>query len=166
MNMSDFDPFFPILSLILVGSIIVIIKLVEYTKFQTLKGSHKATSVVFIILGVSESLYLSRSMGLLIPAIEIVTSLSAILLFFTFVYLNKLQNAVSGMSIALSPRMNVGDEIECKGKRGIITQIGLSKTIVKLEDSDRLMFIPNKKLDEEISIIKKIKTTHNNIETR
>ena len=129
------------------------IKIIERYKFKTLSGSYKATGVIIIIISIIEIIYLSITLKLLISAIEIVTSLSAILLFFTFIYLNKLQNAISGMSISLGKRLNVGTQIEINGLKGTILQIGLTKTIVKVDDSDKLLLIPNKKFDEEISMI-------------
>lgn len=144
-----------IASLILALSVIIIIKLVEYKKFRTLTGSYKATGVIFIFIGVAEAVYVSISLHILTPALETVTSLSALLLFFTFIYLNKLQNAVSGMSIALGSRVNVGNTIEFEGRHGVITQIGLTKTIVQIMNSDKQLIIPNKKFDEEVSIISK-----------
>lgn len=144
---------YAIASLFLTGIVLTIIKVIERIKFNSLSGSHKATGVMMIIIGIAEVIYLASSLRLLSTAIEVVTSLSAILLFFTFIYLNKLQNAISGMSISLGRRINVGTKIEFEGKHGVITQIGLTKTIVKLDKSDNLMLIPNKKFDEEISII-------------
>ncbi len=144
-----------IISLAIAASAIILIKVAEYKKFKTLSGSHKATSVIFIFIGIAEAVYVSMSLKILTPALETVTSLSALLLFFTFIYLNKLQNAVSGMSIALGNRVNVGNTIEFEGKQGVITQIGLTKTIVQLINSDKQLIIPNKKFDEEVSVISK-----------
>ena len=144
-----------IVSLIIAVSAISMIKLVEYKKFKKLSGSHKATTVIFIFIGIAESVYVSMTLHVLTPALETVTSLSALLLFFTFIYLNKLQNAVSGMSIALGTRINVGNTIEFEGKQGVIVQIGLTKTIVQLMNSEKQLIIPNKKFDEEISVISK-----------
>jgi small-conductance mechanosensitive channel len=144
--------FYAIISIITTACIILIIKLVERIKFKTLSGSHKATGVIIIIISIIETIYLAITLKLLASAIEVVTSLSAILLFFTFVYLNKLQNAISGMSIALGKRFNVGNTIEFDGKQGEIMQIGLVKTIIKI-DNNKIMLIPNKKFDEEVMII-------------
>ncbi|AFS81105.1 hypothetical protein NKOR_06110 [Candidatus Nitrosopumilus koreensis AR1] len=146
------NTFFAIISVIITASIFIIVKIVELTKFRTLLGSGKATGVIFIIIAIAEVMYLAVTLKILSPAIEVVTSLSAILLFFTFIYLNKLQNAISGMSIALGRRINVGSKIEFENKSGKIIQIGLTKTIVELEDS-RIMLIPNKKFDEEVSVV-------------
>ena len=142
-----------IFSIIFTIGIIIGIKITERYKLRTLSGSHKATGVIIIIISVIEIIYLSITLKLLLSAIELVTSLSAILLFFTFVYLNKLQNAISGMSISLGKRLNVGTCLEFNGLKGRIIQIGLTKTIVKLDHSGKLMLIPNKKFDEEVSII-------------
>ena len=150
---------YALVSVLITTAIFIIIKIVEFTKFRTLLGSGKATGVIFIIIAIAETMYLSATLKILSPAIEVVTSLSAILLFFTFVYLNKLQNAISGMSIALGRRINVGNKIEFENKRGKIIQIGLTKTVVELEDS-RIMLIPNKKFDEEVSVISN-PNTHN-----
>ena len=144
---------YALISLLFTGIIFAFIKVIERIKFKSLSGSHKATCVIMIIIGIAEVIYLASSLKLLSTAIEVVTSLSAILLFFTFIYLNKLQNAISGMSISLGRRINVGTKIEFEGKYGMITQIGLTKTIVKLDKSNNLMVIPNKKFDEEVSII-------------
>lgn len=144
-----------IVSIIILGAVVSIIKLIEYKKFRTLSGSHKATTVIFIFIGIAEAVYVSMTLHVLTPALETVTSLSALLLFFTFIYLNKLQNAVSGMSIALGSRINLGNTIEFEGKQGVIVQIGLTKTIVQLMNSEKQLIIPNKKFDEEVSIISK-----------
>ena len=151
MVISDF---YSIVSVIIVASIIVAIKFIEKIKFRTLSGSHKATGVIIIIICVVEVIYLAINFKLLSSAIEIVTSLSAFLLFFTFIYLNKLQNAISGLSISLGNRMKVGQNIEFDGKSGKVVQIGLTKTIIKLDKSDQIMLVPNKKFDEEVTIIK------------
>ena len=99
-------------------------------------------------------MYLSISFKLLEYVIETVTSLSAVLIFFAFVYLNKLQNAASGLSIALSPRINVGDLVEIENKSGKIVQLGLTKTVVELDKTNgKKMWIPNKKFDEAVTIL-------------
>jgi hypothetical protein len=134
---------YSMVSIFLTFIVLAIIKVIERIKFKTLSGSHKATGVI-IIISITEVIYLSMTLKILSSAIEIVTSLSAILLFFTFVYLNKLQNAVSGMSLSLGRRANIGNKIEFVGEKGTIIQIGLTKTIVKLDGTNRQMLIPSK----------------------
>ncbi len=144
---------YAIISIIITAIVLILIKIFDYIKLKTLSGSYKATGVIILIICIAEGLYLTRSFGILVPAIEVIASVSALLLFFTFVTLNKLQNAISGMSIALGSRINVGTKIEFEGKNGKVIQIGLTKTIVKLDNEEKLLLIPNKKFDEEIAVV-------------
>ncbi len=143
---------FAIISIIVTFGIFLTIKIIEHVKLKSLTGSHKATGVILIIIAIAEIIYLAITLRVLSSAIEIVASLSALLIFFAFVYLNKLQNAASGISMALG-RIKVGDKIEFEGKTGTIKQVGLVKTIVELDDSEKLLFIPNKKFDEDTYVI-------------
>lgn len=143
---------FAIISIIVTFGIFLTIKIIEHVKLKSLTGSHKATGVILIIIAIAEIIYLAITLRVLSSAIEIVASLSALLIFFAFVYLNKLQNAASGISMALG-RIKVGDKIEFEGKTGTIKQVGLVKTIVELDDSEKLLFIPNKKFDEDAYVI-------------
>lgn len=143
-----------IVSILLAASIIICLHILEKTKLQNLVGSYKAIIVITILIVIVEAVYLSISFRLLEYVIETVTSLSAVLIFFAFVYLNKLQNAASGLSIAISPRINVGDLVEIEDKHGKIVQLGLTKTIVELDKTNgKKMWIPNKKFDEVITIL-------------
>lgn len=144
---------FAIISIIVTLGIFLAIKITERIKLKSLTGSHKATGVIFIIIAIAEVIYLAITLKVLSSAIEIVTSLSALLIFFAFVYLNKLQNAVSGISMSLG-KINVGNKIEFQGKTGTISQIGLVKTVIELDDSQKVLVIPNKKFDEEAYVIK------------
>lgn len=150
------DPFNAVLSVVVVVTIIVLLKIVEKIKFQDLEGSYKATTVIIILVVISEAIYLAISFSLLKNAIETVTSLSALLIFFAFVYLNKLQNAASGLSLALSSKVMVGEKVKIDGKKGTIVKIGLTKTIVEDDDSKNRLYIPNKKFDEVV-----VELTHN-----
>lgn len=145
-----------IISVLLAASLIIGLNILEKIKFQNLVGSYKAIIVITILIIIAEIIYLSISFRLLEYVIETVTSLSAVLIFFAFVYLNKLQNAASGLSIALSPRINVGDLVEIENKSGKIVQLGLTKTIVELDKiNGKRMWIPNKKFDEVVTILDK-----------
>lgn len=150
------DQIYAIISILIAASAIISLKVIERVKFRKLVGSYKAIVVISILIVIAELMYLSISFRWLVAAIETVTSLSALLIFFAFVYLNKLQNAASGLSIALSPRISVGDYVEVENKRGKIVQLGLTKTVVELEGTrGQRMWIPNKKFDEVIAIMEK-----------
>ena len=57
-------------------------------------------------------------------------------------------NFIAGVLIAFSQPLRLGDEVEVEGGRGVVEEIGLTYTWVRLPDSDRLV-IPNEKLVSE-----------------
>jgi small-conductance mechanosensitive channel len=56
-----------------------------------------------------------------------------------------LGNFVAGLLIAFTQPLRLGDEVEIDGARGVVEEIGLIYTFVRLEDDDRLV-IPNETL--------------------
>jgi small-conductance mechanosensitive channel len=57
-------------------------------------------------------------------------------------------NFIAGILIAFSQPLRLGDEIEVEGGRGVVEEIGLTYTWVRLPDDDRLV-IPNERLVSE-----------------
>jgi small-conductance mechanosensitive channel len=57
-------------------------------------------------------------------------------------------NFIAGILIAFSQPLRLGDEVEVEGGRGIVEEIGLTYTWVRLPDGDRLV-IPNERLVAE-----------------
>lgn len=145
---------FGIVSIIITALCISIVKIVDYTKFKHLVGSYKATTVIIIIIVIAEGVYLSVSFQFLTSALETVTSLGAVLIFLAFVFLNKLQNAASGLSMALGSRGKLGDQVEIDGIRGTIVQLGLTKTVLEVKGMEGMRYyIPNKVFDEKASFL-------------
>jgi small-conductance mechanosensitive channel len=56
-----------------------------------------------------------------------------------------LGNFVAGLLIAFTQPVRLGDEIEIEGARGVVEEIGLIYTFVRMENGERLV-IPNEKL--------------------
>ncbi|HZO97421.1 MAG TPA: mechanosensitive ion channel domain-containing protein [Gaiellaceae bacterium] len=54
-------------------------------------------------------------------------------------------NFIAGILIALSQPLRLGDEIEVEGDRGVVEEIGLTYTWVRLPDGNRLV-VPNERL--------------------
>ncbi len=54
-------------------------------------------------------------------------------------------NAVSGILIALSQPLRIGDEVVVEGTRGVVEEIGLTYTWIRTEVGDRLV-VPNQNL--------------------
>ena len=57
-------------------------------------------------------------------------------------------NFIAGILIAFSQPVRLGDEVEIQGGRGVVEEIGLTYTWVRLPDGDRLV-IPNERLVSE-----------------
>jgi small-conductance mechanosensitive channel len=56
-----------------------------------------------------------------------------------------LGNFVAGLLIAFTQPVRLGDTVELEGTQGVVEEIGLIYTFVRIEDGDRLV-IPNEKL--------------------
>ena len=57
-------------------------------------------------------------------------------------------NFIAGILIAFSQPVRLGDEVEIEGGRGVVEEIGLTYTWVRLPDGDRLV-VPNERLVAE-----------------
>jgi small-conductance mechanosensitive channel len=60
-----------------------------------------------------------------------------------------LGNAIAGLTISIAQPVRIGDDIELRGERGIVEDIHLIFTVVKLGDGRRLI-IPNDTLANEV----------------
>jgi small-conductance mechanosensitive channel len=68
-------------------------------------------------------------------------------------------NFIAGVLIAFSQPIRLGDEIEVEGVRGIVEEIALTYTWVRLSDGDRLV-IPNESLVSESVRNSTIRSAH------
>jgi small-conductance mechanosensitive channel len=57
-------------------------------------------------------------------------------------------NFIAGILIAFSQPIRLGDEVDVEGGRGIVEEIGVTYTWVRLPDNDRLV-VPNERLVSE-----------------
>ena len=142
-----------ILSIILTACVIIATKIIDKIKFAELHGSHKILGIVAILSITGEVVYLSIAFGLLQFALETITSIGVGIILLGVAFQTKLKNAISGISIAINPKINLGDYLEVENVKGKIFQFGLTKTIIETDDGARIM-IPNVKFDEEIIKIK------------
>jgi len=87
---------------------------------------------------------------LAIPAVRaiaggVLASSAVIGLVVGFAAQKTLANAVAGVLIAFSQPLRIGDRVEVGGHTGIVEEIGLTYTFIRLDDHARLV-IPNDKL--------------------
>lgn len=57
-------------------------------------------------------------------------------------------NVVAGILIAITQPLRLGDEVEIEGTRGVVEEIGLTYTWIRIPGNDRLV-VPNEKLASE-----------------
>src|SRR5437660_58677 len=60
-----------------------------------------------------------------------------------------LGNAIAGLTISLAQPVRIGDDIELRGERGVVEDIHLIYTVLRLADGKRLI-IPNDTLANEV----------------
>jgi small-conductance mechanosensitive channel len=110
------------------------------TRYRVLRRAIVAT-VVFV--GVLSAL-------LVIPGVRAVAggllaSSAVIGLVIGFASQRVLGNAVAGIRIALAQPLRLGDHVEVEGQHGVVEEIGLTYTWLRLPDNDRLV-VPNEKI--------------------
>jgi small-conductance mechanosensitive channel len=110
------------------------------TRYRVLRRTAVAT-IVFV--GVLSAL-------LVIPQVRAIAggvlASSAVLgLVIGFASQRTIGNAVAGILIAVTQPLRLGDDVEVQGTRGIVEEIGLTYTWIRMPDSDRLV-VPNEKL--------------------
>jgi small-conductance mechanosensitive channel len=113
------------------------------TRYRVLRRSI-FTSIVFI--GIMSAL-------LVIPQVRaiaggILASGAVLGLVIGFAAQRTVGNFIAGILIAFSQPLRLGDEVEVEGGRGVVEEIGLTYTWVRLPAGDRLV-IPNEKLVSE-----------------
>jgi small-conductance mechanosensitive channel len=110
------------------------------TRYRVLRRSIFA-AIVFI--GVLSAL-------LVIPQVRavatgILASGAVIAVVLGFAAQRTIGNFIAGILIAFSQPIRLGDEVDVEGGRGIVEEIGVTYTWVRLADNDRLV-IPNERL--------------------
>jgi small-conductance mechanosensitive channel len=110
------------------------------TRYRVVRRTVSAT---IVIVGVLSAL-------LAIPAIRavaggILASSAVIGLVVGFAAQRTLSNFVAGILIAFTQPVRIGDRVEVGGQAGVVEEIGLTYTFIRLDDRSRLV-IPNDKL--------------------
>lgn len=145
--MSEF--YFAILSVVITIFLYFLTRQIINTKLQELQGSDKLLGMLLIFITLGELVYLGTTFGLFDFALEVITSIGAAAVVFGIALQNQLKNTISGISIFLSPQINVGDSIEFDYVECKITGLHLTKVTAITEDGIKII-IPNHKLSEEM----------------
>jgi small conductance mechanosensitive channel len=110
------------------------------TRYQVLRRS-VITTIVFV--GVLSAL-------LVIPQVRavatgILASSAVVGIIVGFAAQRTIGNFIAGLLIAFSQPIRLGDRVEIESQMGVVEEIGLTYTFIRLEDNDRLV-IPNERI--------------------
>src|SRR3954451_11875946 len=110
------------------------------TRYRVLRRS---VSVTILVVGLFSAL-------LVIPQVRAIAggllASSAVLgVIVGFASQRTLGNFVAGLLIAISQPIRLGDRVTYEGEQGVVEEIGLSFTLIRAPDGDRIV-VPNEKL--------------------
>jgi small-conductance mechanosensitive channel len=110
------------------------------TRYRVLRRS---ITVTIVVVGVLSAL-------LLIPQVRVVAggvlaSSAVLALVIGFAAQRTLSNFVAGILIAFTQPLRIGDRVEIDGRTGVVEEVALTYTFIRLDDGSRLV-IPNDKL--------------------
>ena len=110
------------------------------TRYRVLR---RVIVTTIVLVGVLSAL-------LTVPAVRavaggILASSAVIAIVVGFAAQRTLSNVISGLLIALSQPLRLGDRVEVDGQKGVVEEIELSYTFIRRDDGSRVV-IPNEKL--------------------
>ena len=141
-----------IISIIISITVFSVIKLVISRKLSNLRGSQKLVGLISFIIVIIQLVYLGVLFDLFTLAASVIASFGVAFALVSFALQNHLKNIVSGIGLYLNKKINIGDTIEIDGKKGVITEFHLLKTIAKTQEG-KIMNIPNLKFSETVILI-------------
>ena len=141
-----------IISIIISITVFSVIKLVISRKLSNLRGSQKLVGLISFIIVIIQLVYLGVLFDLFTLAASVIASFGVAFALISFALQNHLKNIVSGIGLYLNKKINIGDTIEIDGKKGVITEFHLLKTIAKTQEG-KIMNIPNLKFSETVILI-------------
>jgi moderate conductance mechanosensitive channel len=141
--------FYAIISIIIAGSIFLIIRTIINIKLKSLTGAQKILGLCTIGIIVIEGAYLGINFDLVKIASEIIATIGVAFALVVWALQNNLKNAVAGIGIYLNPEIEIGDIIEVDQNKGVIIELHLTKITALTEDGVKL-FIPTQKFHEDV----------------
>ena len=128
------------------------------TRYTILRRSVVA---IIVFIGVMSALLVIP--GVRAVAAGILASSAVLGIVIGFAAQRTLGNFIAGVMIAFTQPVRIGDEIEVAGAAGVVEEIGLTYTWLKLRDNDRIV-IPNEKLASETIRNSTIRSTRSQAE--
>ena len=148
----DFQITYLIISVFIAIGLFVTTKIIIQKRLGDLKGSSKLTGLISVAIVGGEILYLGINFGMFTLAVEVIAYLGIGLWIILIPFQTYLKNLASGISNYLNTEIDIGDIIEMKGKRGVIIEFHLTKTILLTGNGERVS-VPNHRFHEDVLII-------------
>jgi moderate conductance mechanosensitive channel len=143
---------YTITSLVVSATLFIFARTIIQRKLSELKGSQKIIGIISIGIVIGEIMYVGNTLRLFQIAFEAIASIGVAFGLLSIALQSHLRNAIAGIGIYMNPQINVGDILEVDGKKGVVIEIHLTKTIL-LTDEGKRIFIPNLKFTESVIII-------------
>lgn len=140
---------FGIISVIIAGISIFLIRIIFSNKLKSLTGAQKLLGLITLGIIIIELAYLGLNFNLFKIASEIIASLGVAFALIVWALQNNLKNTVAGIGIYLNPEIEIGDIIEVDEYKGVIIELHLTKLIAMTEEGERL-YIPTQKIHDTV----------------
>jgi small conductance mechanosensitive channel len=150
----------------IIATIVVILALVIFRlmfgaalkrKLREHPEHHLLANFITGVLSIALVFYLLTVWGVIVALIEWLAAFGVVVVVLLLTMKDVwITNLFAGISLIGDKSIDVGTDVEIQGKRGKIVDMTLILTKVKMADGN-LMVVPNKKLREEIVIIRSAK---------
>ncbi|CAD6515645.1 conserved hypothetical protein [metagenome] len=129
---------------------------------HNVSGAQKLLGIVSLLIIIAEFIYLGRTFGLFVFALEVITSIGVGMVIFGIALQHQLKNIAAGIGVYFGHDINIGDSITIKEVHGVIIELHLTRIVALSEDGGRII-IPNQKLAEDVMVIYNKRRRHNDL---
>lgn len=144
---SENEIIYAIFSIAISFGVYFIFRKILISTFPNLSGIRKFIKLIGIAIALGELIYLGSDFKLFTVAAELIASMGVAFGLLSIAFQSYLKNLAAGLGNYLNSDLNIGDKIEISGIKGVIVDMGLTKTTIMEEDGSRY-FIPNLKFNE------------------
>lgn len=129
--------------------LVVVLRYFLQRKFR--QETRKVLYFAVVLLSAVYISYIAYLWRLFEFLVGVLATAGALGLLFALSLVPYVSDIFAGISIVLDPRINVGSEVEVDGKRGVITEITLTRTIISGDEC--LIIVPNKKFRDSVVVV-------------
>ncbi|MEM2236887.1 MAG: mechanosensitive ion channel [Candidatus Caldarchaeum sp.] len=125
---------------------------IRYILRRRFRQEHrKILYVVLVMLAAGYVGYVAYLWRFFEFVVGVLATAGALGLLFALALVPWVSDILSGISIALDPRINIGSEVELEGKRGKIIDITLTRVVISGDEC--IILVPNRKFREEVIVV-------------